>query len=295
MSTSLQNSCNRKPLAAGLVVLAALAADRQAIAADLAPTLPLKARAAAPSYDWNGFYFGGHVGYGSGHADATVLDPAATSVGNTFGGNIAGVQLGYNVVLPSRVLLGLETDLTFANYLDSNAIVAAVPTARSNVTEQMDFTGTVRARLGYVLDPWMIYATGGYAFAGTRVLNEPPTSDQEKKLNTRSGWSLGAGTEYALSPHWNARFEYLYNQYIGADAQFPSGTHYSSTFNFQELRVGLNRKLGPGGGAEADARIGTESDQWELHAQTTYIQQGYPSFRSPYQGPNSLSPFAQTR
>ena len=70
MSTCLQNSCNRTPLAAGLVVLAALAADRQAIAADQTPTLPLKARAVAPSYDWNGFYFGGHVGYGSGHTDA---------------------------------------------------------------------------------------------------------------------------------------------------------------------------------------------------------------------------------
>jgi high affinity Mn2+ porin len=127
------------------------------------------------------------------------------------------------------------------------------------------------------------------------VLNTPPGIDEEKKLNVRPGWSLGAGLEYALSPHWSARAEYLYNQYIGADAQFPSGTHYSSTFNFQELRVGLNRKLGAAGSIEGDARIGTESDRWELHAQTTYIQQGYPSFRSPYQGTNSLSPFAQTR
>jgi high affinity Mn2+ porin len=141
----------------------------------------------------------------------------------------------------------------------------------------------------------MIYATGGFAFAGTRVLNDPPNIDEEKKLNMRSGWSLGAGVEYALSPHWNARAEYLYNQYSGADAQFPSGTHYSSTFNFQELRLGLSRKLGVGSTPEDDAKTGTESDRWELHAQTTYTQQGYPSFRALYSGPNSLSPFAQTR
>jgi high affinity Mn2+ porin len=278
----------------GILALAVLATDRSSIAAEPG-LLPEKAPAKSQAYDWSGLYFGGHVGYGSGHADATVLDPATTSVGNTFGGLTAGVQFGYNLVLPSRVLLGLETDLTFPSYLESNGIVAAIPTARSNVTEEMDYAGTVRARVGYVLDPWMIYATGGYAFAGTRVLNEPPNIDQEKKLNVRSGWSLGAGVEYALSPHWSARFEYLYNQYVGADAQFPSGTHYSSTFNFQEVRVGLNRKLGAGASAADDARIGTESDRWELHAQTTYIQQGYPSFRSPYQGPNSLSPFAQTR
>jgi high affinity Mn2+ porin len=273
--------------------MAALAVSNAARAADQA-ALPTKAPA-RQAYDWSGLYFGGHVGYGQGRANATVTDPAATSVANTFGGNTAGVQFGYNVVLPSRVLLGLETDLTVASYLDSNAIIAGIPTARSNVSEQVDYTGTVRARLGYVHDPWMIYATGGFAFAGTRVLNDAPNIDEEKKLNVRSGWSLGAGVEYALSPHWSARAEYLYNQYIGADAQFPSGTHYSSTFNFQELRLGLNRKLGVGSTPEDDAKTGTESDRWELHAQTTYIQQGYPSFRSPYQGPNSLSPFAQTR
>lgn len=258
-------------------------------------TLPVKAAPKPAAYDWSGFYFGGHVGYGTGHADATVWDPLATTGTNRFDGLTAGVQFGYNWVLRSHVMLGVETDLTFPGYVESNAIVSAIPTARSNVTEQMDYAGTVRGRIGYVLDPWMIYATGGYAFAQTRILNQPPTSDQEKTLNIRSGWALGAGAAYALSPHWSARLEYIFHQYGDANVQFPSGTRYSSAMNFQELRVGLDRKLGPNGSAAEDAKIGTESDRWELHAQTTYIQQGYPSFRSPYQGPNSLSPFAQTK
>jgi len=277
-----------------VAAVAAVAAVDPAAAADQ-PVLATKAPPLPAAFDWNGFYFGGHVGYGQGRANATVTDPAVTSVANTFGGNIAGVQFGYNMVLSPRVLLGLETDLTFANYLDSNAIVAQVPTLRSNAIEQYDYTGTVRARLGYVADPWLIYVTGGYAFAGTRVLNTPPDIDEEKKLNVRSGWSVGAGVERALSPHWSARVEYLYSQYIGGDAQFPSGTHYHSTFDFQQLRVGLNRKLGAANSIEGDAKIGTESDRWELHAQTTYIQQGYPSFRALYSGQNSLSPAAQTR
>ena len=28
---------------------------------------------------------------------------------------------------------------------------------------------------------------------------------------------------------------------------------------------------------------------WNVHGQFTFIEQGYPAFRSPYQGPNSLS------
>ena len=114
------------------------------IASDAAadpPGLPVKAAAKPQAYDWSGFYFGGHVGYGSGHAGTTVWDPGATPGANTFGGLIGGVQLGYNVVLPSRILLGLETDLTFANATESNALLATAPTARSNVTEQYDYTG----------------------------------------------------------------------------------------------------------------------------------------------------------
>ena len=33
-----------------------------------------------------------------------------------------------------------------------------------------------------------------------------------------------------------------------------------------------------------------ESDRWEIHGQTTYLQQGYPAFRAPYTGTNSLTP-----
>jgi high affinity Mn2+ porin len=38
-----------------------------------------------------------------------------------------------------------------------------------------------------------------------------------------------------------------------------------------------------------------ESPDWNIHGQTTFITQGYPAFRSPYQGTNSLPPIAQGR
>ena len=33
--------------------------------------------------------------------------------------------------------------------------------------------------------------------------------------------------------------------------------------------------------------------RWEIHGQTTYLGQGYPSFRAPYSGANSLTPASQ--
>ncbi len=42
-----------------------------ALAADIAPRMPVKAPVIAPAYNWSGFYIGGHVGYGWDPASAT--------------------------------------------------------------------------------------------------------------------------------------------------------------------------------------------------------------------------------
>ena len=80
---------------------------------------------------------------------------------------------------------------------------------------------------------------------------------------------------------------------------FPSGATAASSYDIHTARVGLNYKIG---GPSENAWTGnfggssqTQFDNWEIHGQTTYIQQGYPAFRSPYLGENSFTPWAQTR
>src|SRR5882762_6366293 len=74
---------------------------------------PKKALAPVPSFDWSGFYIGGHTGFGRGASSAALTDPAINTVSGSFGGVIGGVQAGYNVRLPSGLLLGVEADMTF--------------------------------------------------------------------------------------------------------------------------------------------------------------------------------------
>src|SRR5665647_552133 len=151
-------------------------------------------------------------------------------------------------------------------------------------------------RVGYAAGPWLTYATGGLAWAGERFLNTPAIGDDEKHLNVRLGWVAGGGVEYGFAPHWSVRLEYLYSQFGKADVAFASGTRYASTLDFQSLRVGLNRRVdwpGSGGFAPKASLADPESDRWEIHGQTTFLPQGYPAFRAPYSGPNSLTPASQ--
>ena len=273
--------------------LGLLAFEGRAIAADL----PVKAAAIRSSFDWTGLYVGAHAGFSRGASSAVLSDPAAAATGNVFGGMIGGVQGGYNYRLRSGLLFGVEADFSFPNYLTSNSVVSSLATARSALTEQWDYVATARGRLGYAAGPWLVYGTGGLAWTGERFLNTPAIGSDEKILHTRLGWAAGGGVEYAFAPHWSARLEYLYSRFEAADIGFASGTHYTSTMDFGAIRLGLNRKIDwpDQDNFKPKALTDPESDRWEIHGQSTFLPQGYPGFRAPYSGTNSLTPAPQAQ
>jgi high affinity Mn2+ porin len=279
-------------------VLAGLALGVLSLDGAAAADIPLKAPRIQQIYDWTGLYFGAHAGFGRGHSSAVLSDPAIATTSNSFGGPIGGLQAGYNFQLPSRIVLGFEADVSFPNYIDGNAVVSTLVTAKSYVVEHIDFTGSARGRLGYAAGPWLFYGTGGLAWTGERYLNTPAIGNDEKTLPMRLGWAAGGGAEVAFAPHWSLRLEYLYSQFQNAGVQFDSGATHASTLNFQTLRVGLNRKIDwPANGSppQLASLVDPESDRWEIHGQTTYLPQGYPGFRAAYSGPNSLTPASQTQ
>ena len=260
--------------------------------------LPLKAPPApASSFDWTGFYVGGHVGYSRGNARVNLVDDDVTNFSHAFGSLTAGLQGGYNYVLPSRLLLGIEADASFPNFLAADDLAWFRTTPDTDIAEKIEFMSTVRGRVGYAFDHWMVYATGGFAWSLGRFLQTPGAVDDiDKALHLHTGWAAGTGAEFAIAPNWIARLEYLYANFGHADVLFPSGTTAGSAYDVHMIRGGLNYKLGSPTAYVPDfAASQTQFPNWEIHGQTTYIQQGYPAFHSPYLGANSFTPWPQTR
>ena len=99
------------------ISLMALAGASHADAADLSGALPTKAPPPAAAYDWIGFYVGGHVGYAGGSSHwATSNASGSFSLYQGFdafkdtGSYFEGLQLGYNSLLPNRIVIGAEID-----------------------------------------------------------------------------------------------------------------------------------------------------------------------------------------
>lgn len=200
-------------LSIAIAGIACVAANASAMAADL-PAEPrdVPAVRGAPAYGWQGAYVGvaGGGSFGrSKHVDhLTGLDdtPRFNVNGGIFGGTA-----GYNWQLASWVF-GVESDLSWAGQKGSTLDSGPAGNPDFSSFTKAQWLGTVRGRIGYTPGNVLLYATAGYAGAGVQVgLKSTATGVvQDSGSSWRSGWTVGAGAEWAFAPAWSAKIEYLY-------------------------------------------------------------------------------------
>jgi outer membrane immunogenic protein len=184
-----------------------------------AADLPFKAPPMLqPVNIWSGFYLGLNLGGGWGNA---TMDfgfggaPTFASVDNSMSGLAGGGQVGFNWQSGPAVL-GVEADFQWTGMKGS--LVAPCPPGicaglAASFTQKMPWFGTARGRLGYADGGWMIYVTGGYAYARLEENASATAGAVTVNLSrdqNRHGWTLGGGIEVALSRNWSAKAEYLY-------------------------------------------------------------------------------------
>jgi high affinity Mn2+ porin len=277
-----------------------------AVAADLSASLPMKAPPAqAPAvYDWTGFYAGAHVGYAWGGSAWTALPGPSGSLDlfqsfDAFKGSgsyFEGFQLGYNSMLPNRFVFGAEADASFPSFQNAAGVsiggqsTLSSPLGLESYSETVRASGTVRGRFGYAPGNWLLYATGGFAWSYDQLtLTQLASGISDMPFLWRLGWAAGAGIEVPVMPHWTARLEYLFADYGNSNVLFANaGQRFASDWSQQELRAGLNYQFGSDSKASGVSVTAPDPDLVNFHGQSTLLWQGYPPFRSPYQGPNSL-------
>jgi outer membrane immunogenic protein len=198
---------------------------------------------------WTGFYVGLNAGgtFGGNESVRTYAIPAfyqntwntelaastqlaTNSLGAGQGGFIGGGQVGYNWQFANAFVAGIEADIQgiASNNSSGAAFGAAVPVdypdelvvSLSQANRRVDYLGTVRGRLGYLVTPTLLaYATGGLAYGGvnlgvsvlqTNLPWGPPFASGGSFSDTRAGWTAGGGVEWMFLPNWSAKVEYLY-------------------------------------------------------------------------------------
>lgn len=259
-----------KNLLLGSVALAVLVAAGPATAADMQVKAPIGAPPIVSIYNWNGFYVGGNAGWGFAHSDATsdVIIPntgehGANSGSRTWNGFLGGGQIGYNWMAWRNVVLGIEADLSFANLKDNFSGISV--DGISFKTTNIDRFGTLRGRIGYAFDNWLIYGTGGAAWTHAYLTNtqgpcgtshpgdtlnctgpgqQVPLGFMDSNTLNLTGWTVGGGVEVGITPNWTTKLEYLhmdFGSFSFTDPLFNRLTRANLTVDV--VRLGLNYKF----------------------------------------------------
>jgi outer membrane immunogenic protein len=172
---------------------------------------------------------------------------------NTQSGFIGGGQIGYNYQYGSSVVLGLEADIQGADIrgtttgsgasqailrtpFDSNTNAGTITSGISAVAVQggVDWLGTVRGRLGYLVTPTLLlYGSGGLAYGNawanveqTSIEHHFATADLSlypgyhnetstwlgggRQSQILTGWTAGGGIEWMFMQNWSLKAEALY-------------------------------------------------------------------------------------
>lgn len=216
----------------------------------------------ASTFGWSGGYVGVNAGGSFGNFEhlyeftipgvpSPLLDG---SIDLPVGGLLGGVQAGYNWQ-SGQFVYGVETDFQGSTVegegsISGGAVVPGGAVLTGQASTKLEWLGTVRARLGYTpVNRFMVYATGGLAYGHTKSvlmgsIDILPIASIRSE--TKTGWVVGGGVEYALTDSWTIKSEYLCTnlgtaKIFSGDFGIPgSDLSFGNDIAFHAARVGLN-------------------------------------------------------
>jgi outer membrane immunogenic protein len=249
------------------VAASAILAANSAFAADLAP--PPVYVPPPPQFSWTGCHIGANIGVATGRGtwqdtlpdgniDAAGLTAFTnrTAVTDTSGG-IYGGQVGCDYQFAaSPFVVGLEGTIDGANLEGTNQDAFNFTWTLRN---RIDLFGTVTGRVGYAVpgaSNVLLYFKGGVVFAENRFEIENSGVTLGTPSTTRTGWTVGAGVEWAFAPNWSffVQGDYYdlgknatetFNNFFAVEnasvlAPFTINTHTT----YEDIKLGVNFRFG---------------------------------------------------
>jgi outer membrane immunogenic protein len=214
---------------------------------------------------------GGPIGCG-GPLDSCNFGGSGNS--STHAGFAGGGYVGYNYQFGSNWVLGIEGEFGYlgignsGDNISGNAIDGFGNLYPYGINSSFSDheVARVRGRLGYAVEPQMLlYVAGGWTWTETNasisgyccgtlgllppvVVNPlgpigPIAQSNFSQSFSRGidGWNIGVGGEYAFTPNWIARIEYIYDGFSNLNYNLNFFPNSSSAALFNDSRhIGLN-------------------------------------------------------
>ena len=204
---------------------------------------------------FNGFEAGLQGGFAWGRSSGRFLEgPTALLPLEHYSfrpsGGLGGLHLGYDFQpIGTPLVIGAIGDIeggSVTGRRTSFANDAAVGT-------RLNFDASIRGRVGWAFGPILPYATGGLAIGNVRTrFFEPIGVLAAGGSSTRTGYTIGAGLAYAVTPNWEVNVEYRYVN-LGSDQRIvdggivppATGLETNNLFRYNIITAGLTYRFAP--------------------------------------------------
>lgn len=218
-----------KILFAGIALVSLIGTS--AFAADMPSRAPVYKAAPPALFDWTGLYVGAYAGWMKADSrDVSGVGPEVSLKGGAFGGLV-----GVNWQTGSFVW-GLEGDGGWST-ADHG------PDGNLFAHYEDRFVGNARLRAGLAYDRTLFYVAGGAAFTNEEIRHSGGPSTVSE---TRTGWTIGGGVDWAATNNLIWRVEYLYAGFGKKTYPFFGGTdpHRVDYDNQHTVRAAVIWKFG---------------------------------------------------
>jgi outer membrane immunogenic protein len=218
------------------------------------PALVYKSPPASYAYDWTGFYLGSDGGYGWATPKETLTSAAAiplTPYSYGVNGPLAGLFIGGNYQF-HKFVVGVEGDGPWSNLIGNSQTLAplgaagAFPNGPFAISTTVNDYSSIRGRLGVAFDRCLVFGTGGWAW-GNPSTSYALTGAAPFVTNggNSTGWTAGAGVEYAFTDNVFGRIEYRYTDLrtAGFVNVATNATEAGSNLPISDLRAGIAYKF----------------------------------------------------
>jgi len=220
-------------------------------AADLRVKAPLYKAPPPVVFTWTGCYVGGHVGGLWAHKDWTLAPPDPVTPLGSHDANswLGGIQAGCDYQFAGNWVVGIQGDYAWTDAKGSHVDFVD----GTNDQTRIRSLATVTARVGYAWNRFLGYVKGGAAWERddyTRfVLGTGVFADSAQE--TRGGWTVGVGGEYAFTDYLSGFLEYNYYNFGSRTLTFVDAAGaFVDNIDIRErksvLRAGLNFRWGAG-------------------------------------------------
>ena len=200
----------------------------------------------APAYSWTGAYAGVTLGGMTASHRWSFPILGDTRFDPDPRGLTGGLFVGYNWQTGGGLVLGLEADIQASNasgtedYRDADGNLLN-PLGDVEGHSRIRSTFAARIRAGLAMDRTLLYVAGGLSQAEYRLSYDRMDVELDAITARRTGWTIGAGVEHAMSSNMRLRGEIRYSVYGTAEYEAtPLGTAPSaSRLNTTEVRLGV--------------------------------------------------------